>query len=76
MNRLVLLFSIVFAFPAFAHQGDHTHFDWAGLLAHVFEPDHVIFAGIAVVAALIAYRAGRRAEARAIARKETGHDPR
>ena len=56
--------------PAFAHQGDHTGFDIAGLLAHVFETDHIVFAAIAVLTGVLAYRAGRRAEAKSHSRKE------
>lgn len=61
MTRLAFLTLTVLATPAFAHQGDHTHFDLAGLIAHVFEPDHVIFAAIAVLTGVLAYRAGKKA---------------
>lgn len=53
-----------------AHAGDHAHFDWAGLLAHLVEPDHLFFAAVAIIASVLAYRAGRRAEARVQARKD------
>lgn len=73
---LLSIVSASLATPAFAHQGDHTHFDWAGLLAHVFEADHIVFAIIAVLTGVFAYRAGRRAEARAHIKREKTHDPR
>lgn len=69
------------ASPAFAHQGDHAHFALAALLAHVFETDHIVFAAIAALTGIFAFKAGRRAEARAQAAKsnlkqERNHDPR
>ncbi len=67
---------LLLASPALAHQGDHTGFDIAGLLAHVFETDHIVFAAIAVLTGILAYRAGRRAEARVHAAKEISRDPR
>lgn len=66
MNRLVFLPLVLLASPALAHQGDHTHFDWAGLFAHFFETDHIVFAAIAALTGVLAYRAGRRAEAKAM----------
>jgi hydrogenase/urease accessory protein HupE len=77
MNRTVYaLLALLAASPAFAHPGDHSHFDWAGFWAHLFEPDHLFFAAAALVASLLAYRAGRRAEARIHASKDQNHDPR
>lgn len=61
---------------AFAHPGDHTHLDWMGLLTHLFEPDHLFFAVLTITASVLAYRAGRRAEARIKVRKDGDHDPR
>lgn len=77
MKTLSLTF-VLFAFsgPAFAHTGAHGHLDLAGLLAHIFEPDHLIFACIAALVGVLAYRAGRRAEARVQARQDKSHDPR
>ncbi|MGL5446453.1 MAG: hypothetical protein ACRDBL_04000, partial [Rhabdaerophilum sp.] len=67
MNRMVLLVPMIWlASPAFAHVGDHARFDFASLLAHLFEPDHLFFAGLTIVVGFLAFRAGRRAEARAI----------
>lgn len=81
MKKIVLSLAMMIPFPALAHQGDHAHFDWAGLISHVFETDHIVFAAIAVATGILAFRAGRRAEARAIkgkaiARRENQHDPR
>jgi hypothetical protein len=74
----VLVAGLLLAGPALAHQGDHTHFDLMGLIAHVFETDHIVFAIIAILTGVLAYRAGRRAEARAISQskinKERGRD--
>lgn len=64
MKRLTIFALALLATPAFAHQGDHSHFDLAGLIAHIFEPDHVIFAAIAVLTGIFAYRAGKKAGAR------------
>ncbi len=70
------------AAPAFAHVGDHSGFSLAALASHLFEPDHVAFAVIGAGAAWLAFKAGRRAEARARQRAESGqkqersHDPR
>ena len=76
MKKIALLPFVLLASPALAHQGDHTHFDWAGLFAHVFETDHIVFAAIAAVTGVLAYRAGRRAEAKAHIKREARHDPR
>ena len=53
--------------PAAAHVGEHTGMSLSQLASHVFETDHIVFATIAVAVGILAYRAGRRAEARAIA---------
>lgn len=52
--------------PAFAHVGEHGGMTLSRLLSHLFETDHVVFAAIAVTVGILSYRAGRRAEARAI----------
>ena len=62
--------------PAFAHVGEHGGLSLAALAAHFFETDHLVFAGLAVAVGLLAFRAGRRAEARAVRRRERSHDPR
>lgn len=72
MRNLAFLPLFFLTTPALAHQGDHTGFDWAGLLAHVFETDHMVFAAIAVVTGILCFRAGRRAEAKAISKRHQG----
>ena len=61
MKRFAVLALASFTTPAFAHFGDHTHFDMMGLLEHVFETDHIVFATIAVFTGIFAYRAGKKA---------------
>ena len=53
--------------PAAAHVGEHGGMTLSQLASHVFETDHIVFAAIAIVVGILSYRAGRRAEARAIA---------
>ena len=76
MKPFLIALGVLFSSAALAHQGTHGHLDILGVLAHIFEPDHVIFAAIAIVSSVLAYRAGRRAEARAIAKRGERHDPR
>ncbi len=47
------------------HVGDHTGISLNALGLHLLEPDHLIFAGLTVITGLLAYRYGRRVEARA-----------
>ena len=60
------------ATPAGAHVGDHGGMTLSQLAEHFFETDHIVFAVLIVVAAVLAYRAGRRAEARAVAKARRG----
>lgn len=63
MNRLAfapLAFTLL-ATPALAHFGDHTALSLMALAEHVFETDHIVFAAIAVLTGVLAYRAGKRA---------------
>lgn len=76
MKKLIFVPFVILSLPALAHQGDHTRFDIAGLIAHVFEWDHLVFAAIAVLTGVLAFRAGRRAEARVHAKRERNHDSR
>ena len=55
---------------AHAHPGDHSQFGWLGLAAHLFEPDHLIFIALMIVVGFLAFRAGRRAERQAQARRK------
>lgn len=73
MNRLILIAIALSATPAMAHPGNHAGLDLAALAAHLFEADHIIFATLAAIIGVLAYKAGRRAEAR---KQEARHDPR
>jgi hydrogenase/urease accessory protein HupE len=64
MKRFAICLFLFLPSLAFAHVGDHSHFDWVGFWAHLFEPDHLFFAAVTIVVGFLAYRAGRRAEAR------------
>jgi hypothetical protein len=66
MKKYAICLFLLLPTAAWAHPGDHSHFDWAGFWGHLFEPDHLFFAAVTIIAAVLAYRAGRRAEARAI----------
>lgn len=61
------------ATPALAHPGDHLGMTLAMLAEHLFEADHIVFATLAGIIGVLAYRAGRKAEIRA---QEQRHDPR
>lgn len=56
--------------PALAHPGDHSAFSWAQLADHLFEPDHFVFLALIVITGVLAYRLGRRAEARRRAERD------
>ncbi len=66
MKKYAICLFLLLPSAAFAHPGDHAHLGWASALMHLLEPDHIFFAIVTVVASVLAYRAGRRAEARAI----------
>jgi hydrogenase/urease accessory protein HupE len=55
---------------AYAHPGDHSQFGWLGLAEHLFEPDHLIFIALIILAGFAAFRAGRRAERQRQARRK------
>ena len=76
MKKYAVCLLMMLPTAALAHAGDHGHFDLAALIAHLFEPDHLFFAAVTVIASILAYRAGRRAEARAHLRRDADHDPR
>lgn len=46
------------ATPVLAHPGAHAAMDLRALAAHFFEPDHLIFAMLAAIIGVLAYRAG------------------
>ena len=49
---------------AAAHPGDHVHMSLSELIAHYAEADHLAFVALTVIVGWLAYRAGRRTEAR------------
>jgi hypothetical protein len=78
MIRLTSAMAIV-AIPAtvaIAHPGDHSSLAFATLGRHLLEWDHLAILFAMSLVGGLAYRAGRRAEARAVAAKERCHDPR
>lgn len=70
MKNFVIVVLSMLPIPALAHQGDHTHYDIVGLVAHFLEWDHLLFSAIAVITGILCFRAGRRAEAKAQSRKD------
>ena len=62
---------IAHAMPAQAHPGGHSHMSFLELLQHLTQPDHLALLALAVGVGLIAYRWGRRIEARAKAAAPT-----
>ncbi|MCA3594765.1 MAG: hypothetical protein ING72_07230 [Methylobacterium sp.] len=69
MKKYAICLFLLLPSVALAHPGEHAHLDWMSALAHFFEPDHIFFAIVTIIAGLLAYRAGRRAEARAIEKR-------
>jgi hypothetical protein len=75
------LMTAAIAAPAYAHTGDHSFLRTSvDALWHLLEPDHIVFAALTALVGVMAYRAGRRAEARASvtksSHKDQPHDPR
>jgi hypothetical protein len=65
MRLAIAAVSSLVAPAALAHTGDHTHLPFSALLGHIVETAHIVFAGLAVLIAWAAYRAGQRAGVRA-----------
>ena len=59
MKKYAVCLLVMLPTAALAHAGDHGHFDLAALIAHLFEPDHLFFAAVTIIASILAYRAGR-----------------
>ena len=57
------------AAPAHAHSGEHGHMSLLELARHFAEPDHLAFLAATVLVGWLAFRWGRRIEARAQARQ-------
>ena len=51
--------------PANAHPGGHAQMSWLEFARHYTEPDHLAFLALAVLVGWLAFRWGRRIEARA-----------
>ena len=61
---LALAACAAFAGPALAHPGGHAHMTWLELARHYAEPDHLAFLALTVIVGWLAFRLGRRMEAR------------
>ena len=72
MSRLVcsMIALSAVATPAAAHPGDHARMSLTELVTHYAEPDHLAFLALTVIVGWLAFRAGRRAEARARAKHD------
>lgn len=62
---LALALLAAIAQPALAHPGGHGHMTWRELVQHFAEPDHLAFLALTVIVGWLAFRLGRRIEARA-----------
>ena len=60
---------------AIAHPGDHVQMSVTELIAHYAEADHLAFLALTVIVGWLAYRLGRRTEARVRA-KSRNHEGR
>ena len=56
---------MAWCWPAQAHPGGHAHMSWLELARHYAEPDHLAFLALTVIVGWLAFRWGRRIEARA-----------
>ena len=63
-----------FATPAMAHSGGHAHMSLFEIAKHYAEPDHLAFLALTLAVGWLAFRLGRRLEAksRSVARKSEG----
>ncbi len=64
MRALSAIIVASLATPALAHPGAHAQLSVIDLVAHYAEPDHLAFLVLTVLVGFVAFRAGRRAEAR------------
>ena len=53
------------ATPALAHPGGHEHMTFLELVQHVAQPDHLALLALIVIVGWLAFRSGRRIEAKA-----------
>ena len=69
LTRSIIVFSFAVAgTPAFAHPGGHSHMSIREIVQHYAEPDHLAFLALVVIVGVLAYRFGRRIEAKANAK--------
>jgi hypothetical protein len=56
MHKSLLAIPLFVSTQAMAHVGDHTSFDYASLIAHLSEPDHLAMISLAVIAGFYTIR--------------------
>jgi len=61
---------IAIATTASAHPGNHTHMSLLDVVQHYAEPDHLALLALTVIVGVLAYRWGRRIEAKAHAKQQ------
>ena len=64
-RSLLMVVTALAATPALAHPGEHGHMGLIELLQHYAEPDHLAFLALTVIVGVLAFKLGRRTEARA-----------
>ena len=65
-TSILMAVSMLVAGAAHAHPGQHEHMSITQLIQHYAEPDHLAFLALTVIVGGLAYRIGRRAEAKAL----------
>lgn len=63
-NSILAAVSMLGASAAQAHPGQHEHMSLAQIIQHYAEPDHLAFLALTVIVGGLAYRLGRRVEAK------------
>lgn len=61
--------------PALAHSGDHSGMSLVEVIGHYAEADHLFFLALSVLVGVLAFRAGRRFEAKARASAKRREEP-
>ena len=76
MQRALALLAalVVTTRNATAHPGDHVQMSVTELIVHYAEADHLAFLALTVIVGWLAYRAGRRTEARVQAKSRAPED--
>jgi hypothetical protein len=73
-SLVILAMTAIASSPAAAHPGDHVHMSIGEMIAHYAEADHLAFLALTVIVGWLAYRAGRRTEARIQAKARSPED--